>query len=81
MIQEVNKSGVLMQEVRDIANYFFEMQELGQFYDEDDAFFQEEDYAREIVYAVRCWLLKRRGGEIDDETMKEFVGILVGKRL
>ena len=54
MIQEVNKSGVLMQEVRDIANYFFEMQELGQFYDEDDAFFQEEDYAKEIVYAVHC---------------------------
>lgn len=80
MIQEVNKSGVLMQEVRDIANYFFEMQELGQFYDEDDAFFQEEDYAKEIVYAVHCWLTKRYG-TLDDEMMKAFVGIMVGRRL
>lgn len=81
MIEAVNESGVLMKEVRDIANYWFEMKADGSFGDEYDAFFQEEDYAKELVYAVRCWLLKRRGGEIDDETMKEFVGILIGKRL
>nr|DAH87131.1 MAG TPA: hypothetical protein [Caudoviricetes sp.] len=81
MIEKVNKSGVLMQEVQNITSYWFGMKAKGLFYDEEDAFLQEEDYAREIVYAVRCWLLKRRGGEIDDETMKEFVGILVGKRL
>lgn len=81
MIEKVNKSGVLMEEVQNITSYWFGMKAKGLFYDEEDAFFQEEDYAREIVYAVRCWLLKRRGGEIDDETIKEFVGILVGKRL
>lgn len=81
MIEKVNKSGVLMEEVQNITSYWFGMKAKGLFYDEEDAFLQEEDYAREIVYAVRCWLLKRRGGEIDDETMKEFVGILVGKRL
>ena len=81
MIDKVNKSGVLMEEVQNITSYWFGMKAKGLFYDEEDAFLQEEDYAREIVYAVRCWLLKRRGGEIDDETMKEFVGILVGKRL
>lgn len=80
MIEQVNKSGVLMQEVRDIADYWFEMKADGSFGDEDDAFFQEEDYAKELVYAVRCWLTKRYG-KIDDEMMKEFVGILVGKRL
>lgn len=81
MIEKVNKSGVLMEEVQNITSYWFGMKAGGLFYDEEDAFFQEEDYAKEIVYAVRCWLLKRRGGEINDETMKEFVGILMGKRL
>lgn len=80
MIQEVNKSGVLMEEVQNITSYWFGMKAKGLFYDEDDAFFQEEDYAREIVYAVHCWLTKRYG-KLDDEMMKEFVGILVGKRL
>lgn len=80
MIEKVNKSGVLMQEVQNITSYWFGMKAKGLFYDEEDAFFQEEDYAREIVYAVRCWLTKRYG-VLDDEMMKEFVGILVGKRL
>lgn len=39
MIEKVNRSGVLMNEVRNITDYFFDMQELGEFYDEDDAFF------------------------------------------
>lgn len=81
MIDKVNKSGVLMQEVCNIANYWLGMKAEGTFDDEEDAFFHEEDYAKEIVYAVRCWLLKRRGGEIDDKTLKEFVGILLGQRL
>lgn len=81
MIEKVNKSGVLMEEVQNITSYWFGMKAKGLFYDEEDAFFQEEDYAREIVYAVRCWVIKRRGPEIDDKTLKEFVGILLGQRL
>lgn len=80
MIEKVNKSGVLMEEVQNITSYWFGMKAKGLFYDEEDAFLQEEDYAREIVYAVRCWLTKRYG-VLDDEMMKEFVGILVGRRL
>lgn len=80
MIDKVNKSGVLMEEVQNITSYWFGMKAKGLFYDEDDAFFQEEDYAKEIVYAVHCWLTKRYG-TLDDEMMREFVGILAGKRL
>ena len=80
MIQEVNKSGVLMQEVKNITSYWFGMKAGGLFEDEEDAFFCEEDYAKEIIYAIRCWLTKRYG-KIDDEMMREFVGILMGKRL
>lgn len=80
MIEKVNRSGVLMQEVRGIANYWFGMKAEGTLDNEDDAFFMEEDFAKEIVYAVRCWLTKRYG-VLDDELMREFVGILVGKRL
>ncbi|MBS5890572.1 MAG: hypothetical protein KIB45_05780 [Negativicoccus succinicivorans] len=81
MIKAVNKSGVLMQEVRNIANDWFDMKAKGAFDNEDDAFFYEEENAKGIVHVVHCWLLQRRGGEIDDETMKEFVGILLGQRL
>lgn len=80
MIQAVNKSGVLMGEVKKIADYFIDMQEMGEFYDEDDAFFMEEDCAKEIVYAVRCWITQKYD-DPDDKTLKEFVGILLGQRL
>ena len=81
MIQAEIESGVLMQEVRDVADYWLGMKAKGMFDDEDDALSAEENYAKEIVYLVRRWLLKRCDGEIDDKTLKEFVGILLDQRL
>jgi len=80
MIEQVNRSGVLMEEVQNITSYWFGLKAGGLFDGEEDAFFCEEDYAKEIIYAIRCWLTKRYG-VLDDELMREFVGILVGRRL
>ncbi|WP_459540748.1 hypothetical protein [Negativicoccus succinicivorans] len=80
MTQKVNKSGALMQEVRDITDYWAGMKAEGKLDSEDDALIVEEDLAKEILYAIHCWLAERYG-KIDDETMKEFVNVLLDKRL
>lgn len=81
MVKEVNKSGALMQEVRDITGRWLLLEKGGWLDNEDYALLLEKRFAKEIIYEIRSWVIKRRGPEINDKTLKEFVGILLGQRL
>lgn len=81
MIKAVNKSGALMQEVRDITGRWLLLGKCGWLDNEDYALLLEKRFAKEIIYEIRSWVIKRRGPEINDKTLKEFVGILLDQRL
>lgn len=81
MIKAVNENGALIKEVNDITGRWLMMKKGGWLDNEDYALLLEKRVAKEILYEIRSWVIKRRGPEINDKTLKEFVGILLGQKL